>query len=189
MVDYAAAATGATAGVAAARPVSDSLTKIFGNTAAATSKAAHVEADKPSSERRLITLRADSRTPKAPGNAPANASTKSPEAVAPAGAEEAPMIESLFGAPAIPDTEIPKSTFADAIPNPAPLPPPEMTTESFHNVAAGMSRTDLLRMGFPASKITMDEDGHLLEIYSYSQGGSRVGTVRLVDGAVATTKQ
>ena len=64
-------------------------------------------------------------------------------------------------------------------------PPPEMSREGLKTVSAGMTRADILKMGAPASKITMFENGHLSESYSYRQQGQKVGTVRLTDGAVA----
>jgi hypothetical protein len=65
-------------------------------------------------------------------------------------------------------------------------PPPEMSRERLHNVTQGTSRADVLRMGAPASKITMFENGHLSETYSYRQQGQKFGTVHLTDGAVAS---
>lgn len=67
-------------------------------------------------------------------------------------------------------------------------PPPEMSREGLRTVSAGMARADILRMGAPASKITMFEGGHLSEIYSYRQQGQKVGTVRLTDGAVSSVE-
>lgn len=72
---------------------------------------------------------------------------------------------------------------------PALPPPPEMSPEKLKTVSIGMSRRDLLQLGMPASKITMDDNGHLLEIYSYHQQNQRIGTVRLHDGAVASVGQ
>lgn len=67
------------------------------------------------------------------------------------------------------------------------LPPPhEMSPEEFHTISSGMSREDLLRKGAPASKITMFDDGHLVEVYSYRQNGQKFGTLRLTDGAVSS---
>ena len=67
------------------------------------------------------------------------------------------------------------------------LPPPrEMSPEEFHAITTGMPRTDVLHLGLPASKITMFDDGHLVEIYSYRQNGQRFGALRLTDGAVSS---
>ena len=67
------------------------------------------------------------------------------------------------------------------------LPPPrEMSPEEFHAIATGMPRTDVLHLGLPASKITMFDEGHLVEIYSYRQNGQKFGTLHLTDGAVSS---
>jgi len=47
-----------------------------------------------------------------------------------------------------------------------------------------MSREDLLKLGAPASRIMMDEDGHLVETFSYADKESSLGRVRLTDGVV-----
>lgn len=203
MADYAAAATGATAGAAAGKPVSDALTRALGNAGGATEKAAH-------HDREVPPVRTEVSQPKIEGGAssPAAASGGSYSASArrgsirrpvsaPAAAEEAttsspsstepPAFE--FGGPVLSESDVPATTFADALPNPAPQPPPEMTPESFSTVVVGMNRAELLRLGAPASKITMDEDGHVLEVYTYQQTGMRVGTIRLVDGSVSTIRQ
>ena len=65
-------------------------------------------------------------------------------------------------------------------------PPPEMSPEEFHKISTGASRSDVLRLGIPASKITMFDDGHLVELYSYRQNGQKFGTLHLTDGAVSS---
>lgn len=77
-------------------------------------------------------------------------------------------------------------TLAESVP--VLPPPPEMSAEKLKTVSTGMSRVDLLRMGAPAAKITMDEDGHTLEIYSYRQKDQKIGTVRLNNGTVASVE-
>jgi hypothetical protein len=67
-------------------------------------------------------------------------------------------------------------------------PPPEMSPEEFHTISNGMSREDLLRLGAPASRITMFDDGHLVEVYSYRQNGQKFGALRLTDGAVSNVE-
>jgi hypothetical protein len=65
-------------------------------------------------------------------------------------------------------------------------PPPEMSPEELRKISTGTSRSDVLRLGTPASKITMFDDGHLVELYSYRENGQRFGTLRLTDGAVSS---
>ena len=101
----------------------------------------------------------------------------------------APVIDSLFELPVLPESVRRQGSVADAIPTPAPLPPPVMTAASFKNVSSGMSRGELLRMGPPAFKVTMDEDGHLVELFTYNESGQRLGSVKLSDGAVASVRR
>ena len=71
-------------------------------------------------------------------------------------------------------------------PPPPPLPPPpQATAEDLKRITNGMSREDVLKLGAPASRITMDDDGHLLEVFSYSDKDASIGRVRLTDGAVS----
>jgi len=63
-----------------------------------------------------------------------------------------------------------------------------MTADDLRKISVGMTREELLRLGSPASRITMDEDGHLIEVYDYSANGSRLGTVHLKDGTVSSTQ-
>jgi hypothetical protein len=74
---------------------------------------------------------------------------------------------------------------ADALPLNPIVPPPTMTPESFKQVTVGMPRAEVLKLGDPASRIQMFEDGHLIETLSYRAGGQRFGRLRLEDGAVA----
>jgi len=61
-----------------------------------------------------------------------------------------------------------------------------MSPEEFRKIATGMSRSDVLHLGAPASKITMFDDGHLVELYSYHQNGQKFGALRLTDGTVSS---
>jgi hypothetical protein len=73
-------------------------------------------------------------------------------------------------------------------PPPPPPPPPQVTAEDLKNISKGLSRQDLLKLGAPVSRITMDDDGHLLEIFSYANKETSFGRVRLIDGAVASVE-
>ena len=70
-------------------------------------------------------------------------------------------------------------------PAPAPPPPPQVTSGDLRKVAEGMRRDDLLRLGAPGSRITMEDDGHLLETYSYYEKDTAIGRVKLTDGSVS----
>ena len=86
----------------------------------------------------------------------------------------------------VPQQAIAPFTMAEEVPVLAP--PPEMSPEKLKTVSSGMSRADLLRLGAPASKITMDEDGRAVEIYSYREKDRKIGTVRLSNGSVASVE-
>jgi hypothetical protein len=66
-----------------------------------------------------------------------------------------------------------------------PPPPPDVTADDLKLVKSGMQRADVLKMGAPSSRITMFEEGHLLEIYRYQGKDSTLGILRLTDGAVS----
>jgi hypothetical protein len=63
-----------------------------------------------------------------------------------------------------------------------------VTAEDLKNVAVGMTREQLLKLGEPSGRIAMSEDGHLIEIYQYFARGSSLGRVRLTDGAVSVVQ-
>jgi hypothetical protein len=65
----------------------------------------------------------------------------------------------------------------------------QATAPDWPRVAAGMSREELLKLGEPAGRIAMPEDGRLIEIYQYSSGGKSVGRVRLIDGVVSSIER
>jgi hypothetical protein len=71
---------------------------------------------------------------------------------------------------------------------PAPPPPPEATAADLKTLAVGTPREDLLKLGAPASRITMTDSGHLLEIYHYTSRGGTFGVVRLNDGSVSSVE-
>jgi hypothetical protein len=46
----------------------------------------------------------------------------------------------------------------------------------------------VLKFGAPASRITMIDDGHLVEIYRYQARDTTFGVVRLSDGSVSSVQ-
>jgi hypothetical protein len=80
---------------------------------------------------------------------------------------------------------------SEVLPAPIALPAVQIrdvTTDDLQKLAAGTDRENVLQLGTPSERITMFDDGHLLEIYRYSSGGSSIGVVRLVDGSVASVQ-
>ena len=71
---------------------------------------------------------------------------------------------------------------------PAPPPPPHATAEELKTLSNGTSRAEVLKLGAPASRITMIDDGHLVEIYRYQARDTTFGVVRLSDGSVSSVQ-
>jgi hypothetical protein len=51
-----------------------------------------------------------------------------------------------------------------------------------------MTRDDLLKLGPPVSRIMMEDDGHVLETFSYADKDNSLGRVRLTDGVVSSVE-
>jgi hypothetical protein len=62
----------------------------------------------------------------------------------------------------------------------------QVTSGELRTVTRGMSRSDVLKLGTPAARITMFDDGHLVEIYRYQDHDDNLGVVRLTDGSVSS---
>jgi hypothetical protein len=69
---------------------------------------------------------------------------------------------------------------------PPPPPPPEVTADDLRRLTNGMGRLEVLKLGPPASRVTMVDTGHLLEIYRYANRDKSLGVVRLSDGVVSS---
>lgn len=173
LTEFGAAAAGGTVGGASGKQVSDGLTAIFGKVNEQTAKAASKKEEAATPALKL-----------GPG-LPKEDTGGVPLPPPPSGGRSltAPQLPAVAQA-TLPQEVAETLTLANVAP--ALPPPPEMSSEDLKTVSAGMSRADVLKFGAPASKITMYEDGHVLEIYSYRQKGQKLGTVRLNDGAVAS---
>jgi hypothetical protein len=64
----------------------------------------------------------------------------------------------------------------------------EATPDDLKKVATGTTRDELLKLGSPAGRITMDDDCHLVEIFQYSDKSGPLGTIRLTDGTVTSVQ-
>ena len=73
-------------------------------------------------------------------------------------------------------------------PIPTLPPPPEVTPDDLKTLAMGTARRDVLKLGAPAARITMFDDGHLVEIYRYQMRETTFGVVRLSDGSVSSVE-
>ena len=63
-----------------------------------------------------------------------------------------------------------------------------VTPEDLKTLASGTARAEVLKLGAPSSRITMFDDGHLVEIYRYQAHDTTFGVVRLSDGSVSSVQ-
>ena len=174
MTEFGAAAAVGSVGGANGQNVGKGLTAVFGKINAQTAKAAGKEE---TSEPALKL---------GPGQSQDTSGVPLPPPSSGRGAGTAHDALPVIAGIAIPAQATQMQTLADVAPSLPP--PPEMSLENLKTVSAGMSRADLLKLGAPASKISMDEDGHMLEVYSYRLKDQRIGTVRLNNGAVTSVE-
>jgi hypothetical protein len=172
LTEFGAAAAGGSVAGASGRKVSDGINSIFGKVNGTTDKAAATgkPAAKAPAAKQQPALEVSAGVPKDDGSGvPAPPETHA--AVRKAAPETAPVI-----------------TVAEVAPIAPPPPPPQMTAENLKQVAPGARREDLLKLGAPSARITMIDDGHLVEVYNYIAHGENLGRVRLTDGAVASVQ-
>lgn len=163
ILETSAAAAGGSVGGVAGKKVSDGVTAIFGKVDQQTSKAAETGKNaKPLFE-------VGPGVPKSTAE-----SVPPPPPVANHGSHKTAVRAPLPMLPMIP-----------VILRVPPPPPPEMTRDDLKQVPRGEQRDDLLKMGEPAAKITMFDDGHLVEVYRYVSNDRTFGVVQLSDGAVS----
>jgi hypothetical protein len=181
MTEAAAAAAGGSVGGVAGKKVSDGLTSIFNKVDKQTSKAAAIDVPAPPSKKDEQLEPILDVGPGVPKVQSRQTDSVPPPPPAPAARHAAAAPRR----PATPPTAAPAQQVA---PVPPPPPPPKVTAEDLKSVTTGMNRDDVLRLGPPASRITMFDDGHVLEVYRYQTGDNPVGVVRLTDGAVSSTQ-
>ena len=205
LAEHAAAAAGATVGTAAGKPMSNAITKIFGQVDDQTKSASRTNvkpvrpaadptttgaAGKPSPAGSLA-----GTEPLPPGPAPSGAAASSgsgspDELTEPTPARPARSASrrrrqqetASIDAPALPPAPAPVA---------APLVPAiqavkEPTLEEVANIQVGANEKDVVTaLGAPASHtIIPDDDGHLRETLQYWANGSPIGTIRLDNGSV-----
>lgn len=189
LTEHAAAAAGATIGTAAGKGLSNSMTKIFGDTDKQADKAAN------------------SRKPSKPVTDPETSAHKSPAQPAAGDAGRVPIEPTPFPAASQPHRRAPrpaapppeKAVAVSTVPNPTPLPQatpiPEPvvkapTLEQLTSIKVGATESDVLAaLGQPSSRLTIpDDDGHLRETCQYWANGRMLGTIRLDNGQVVSVE-
>jgi hypothetical protein len=191
LVEYSGAAAGGAAGGVAGKKVSDGLTAIFNKVDKATAKAARDKA----APKAAPADKADKNAPLfdvGPGVPHSHAG-----AVAPGAAAGSAKLEpgSVPAPPEVHRTAVRRSAPRPAmdpvpppIPPPPPPPPPMATAADLRSIALGTDRDDVLKLGVPAARIMMYDDGHVLEIYRYMLKDRDLGVIRLSDGAVSSVR-
>lgn len=185
LAEHAAAASGATIGTAAGKPISNALNKIFSKTDNTVTKAAG--------------SKAASRTapPTGPKSSAAPVAAPTPLANNAGGAKSGdevvqqhpsrtirrrnfqPSASSQYQPPAV----------AEAPPAVQEPPRKEPTSEELASIKVGASERELITtLGQPDSRVTIPDDGHLVEICQYWAKGKPLGTVRLDNGQVTTVQ-
>jgi hypothetical protein len=176
MTEFGAVAAGSAVGGASGKSVSNGINAIFGKVDQQTARAA--KETKREKEPQVEALKVAPGAPVAdPGGVPL------PPAPPVKRSAPAPVPVAQY----VPPSEIARiSSWADVAPT---LPPPAvMSPEDLRSVSTGMTRADVLRLGVPSSKITMFEDGHVVEQYSYHQNGQKFGGLKLTDGVVSSVQ-
>lgn len=170
IMEHAAAAAGATIGTGAGKALSNGIDKVLGKAAETGSNAAKpAVASRPPSPPAVPLNRPPAVSQSTPAPASQHARSRRSDA-------SADRDKPFFAAPQV-------SEPAPAVIAAAPAPP---TAEALAKVKEGDSRADVLALGVPSSHITIPDDGHLIEILSYSDGNRRIGAVRIDNGKVVT---
>ena len=172
ITEVGASAAGGAIGSAAGKKVSEGITAIFGKVDKAAGKAAKPPEDNSRSAPLLEV--GPAVVVKGPGG------VESVPPPPPASGRRASVAKPAPATEAMPEI-LP--------PPPPPPPPPQVTVEDLKRVTNGMSREDVLKLGAPSSRIMMDDDeGHLVEVYSYADKDISLGRVRLKDGVVSSVE-
>ena len=169
ILEHSAAAAGATIGTTAGKSLSNSMDKIFGNLEENTVHAAGVtKEDKKKQETALEPQSAqagseDSTT----SDTDSKRVSRSRKGHAKVAARTQPAAAPLISIPA-PEPPVKEPALADLL-----------------NVKTGAKEESLTAsLGQPTSKVTIPDDGHLVEILRYTAGGQLLGVIRVDNGEV-----
>ncbi len=194
LTDAAAVVAGGSVGAGAGKKVGEGVAGILNKVDATASKAAKTE--KVAKEQPAEKPIAVKTSPKASGGEIGGSGGGNGSAVLKVGPGGVVKDHSLVPPP-------PAKKVVAVVPPPPPLasptpiavapvivlpPPPQATPEDLKTIASGTPRADVLKLGAPASRITMFDDGHLVEIYRYQTRETTFGVVRLSDGSVSSVQ-
>jgi hypothetical protein len=174
MTEMSAAAAGGMAGAAAGKPISAGLTAVFGKVDQLAKEAADDKGK-------------DKEKGKEKGKDKGKSSGGGVLQMGPS--QEAGQVPRAYSVPDPP----PAKTFArrqlapPAFVGPEPAPEPEVALQpvtrapevTLASIEPGMDHSAVAKVQSPAIRITMFDDGHLVEVYRYKEG-----VVRMTDGAV-----
>ncbi len=183
MLETSAAAAGGSVGGVAGKKVSDGLTKIFEKVDKQAAKAAKTGETKKSNgaskngdtDPNTPLLEVGPGVPKGSSKVVDTSNVPPP----PPPARRASVHKPAPPPVAAPVVEPPLPVVAP------PPPPPDVTADDLKHVTSGMQRTEVLKLGAPSSRITMFEEGHLLEIFRYQAKDMTLGDVRFTAGSVS----
>jgi|SRR5665213_9227 len=180
ITDAAAVIAGSSVGAGAGKQVSEGISSVFHKVDATTTKAAKTDkvarVERPA-EKRTQSAKESGRAvlQVGPGGVVKDHSLVPP-----------PPPKKVAVVP--PPPQLPPPAVAVLAPIPVLPPPPQVTPDDLSTLASGTPRAAVLKLGAPASRITMFDDGHLIEIYRYQTRDSAVGEVRLSDGSVSSVQ-
>ena len=177
LTEFGAVAAGSAVGGASGKSVSNGITAMFGKVDQQTAKAAAKETRREKEPQAEALKVAPGAAIADPGDVPLPP-VPSGKRTAPA---PRPVAEFIAPKEAIRFSSL--SDIAPVLP-----PPPVMSPEDLRSVSLGTTRADVLKLGVPSSKITMFEDGHVVEQYSYHQNGQKFGGIKLTDGVVSSVQ-
>jgi hypothetical protein len=194
LTEHAAAAAGAAVGSGAGKSLSNSMTKIFGDTDKKTAEAA-----KPDAKKTPATVTKPAPDPLAAKSKPSPArSVDAPLGpLPPSGPHSASQPRSREARNPIHQDEtattLVRATSLPPVPAPIPMAQPIVkvpTVAEIANIKVGTTEDELLAaLGQPASRLSIpDDDGHLRETCQYWANGRQIGTVRLDNGQVVTVE-
>ena len=187
--EFGAAAAGGAVGGAAGKKVSDGITNVLDKIDQHTTAAAASPAPKAT----VSVAPAPPLLQVSPGIPGGAASVGGAPSAAPPSrvpVARAAVTDSVPPPPPLPSELVKRAAPPKPTPPPVPVvavapPPPPVTPDDLRAITPGESRADVLKLGVPATRITMADDGHLLEVFRYMSGDTTFGVVRVIDGAVS----